>query len=43
MVRPRQVAAAALVAVVVILAVYAVWPKTVTTEINIPPHSGAKR
>ena len=43
MVRPRQALAAALIAVIVVLAVYAVWPKTVTHEINIPPHSGAKR
>jgi len=43
MVRPRQAVAAVLIAGIVILAVYAVWPKTVTTEINIPPHSSAKR
>jgi len=43
MVRPRQAVAAVLIAGIVILAVYAAWPKTVTTEINIPPHSGAKR
>jgi hypothetical protein len=43
MVRPRQAIAAVLIAGIVFLAVYAAWPRTVITEINIPPHSGAKR
>lgn len=43
MVRPRQAVAAVLIAAIAVLAVYVAWPKTVTSEINIPAHAGARR